>query len=147
MAATVLCVAASAQHLALGERTPKIKTQQWLDGIVPQQTEYTYIEFVRSTTRPCIESFLKIKEHITDRNIPLGVIFIVCDEPSQADPRLRECLGGNVGALIDDTGRIFNDFGVRYVPYGVVVDRKRKALWFGNPLTVDDDFFKKLTHR
>jgi len=147
LAAAFFCTAASAQHLALGERIPKIKTQKWLDDIVPQQTEYTYIEFVRSTTAPCIASFLKIKEYVTDRDIPFGVVFVVCDEPSQTDPRLRECLGGNVGALIDDTGRIFKDFGVRYVPFGVVIDRKRRAVWFGNPITVDDDFFSKLTER
>ncbi len=143
--AVVLGTPLSAQNIALNERIPKIKTANWLDGIVPQQGEYTYIEFVRSNTVPCIESFLKIKRYIADNDTPIQVIFVTREDPSHIDSHLRECLGGRIGALIDDTGRIFQDFGVRYVPFGVIVNRKRKAVWFGNPITVDDDFFKKLT--
>ena len=30
-------------------------------------------------------------------------------------------------------------------PFGVLMDSKRRVLWFGNPITTDNDFFRKIT--
>ncbi len=148
--ATVLMVTAfglqaQAQRVALGEKVPKIKIHAWLDNAVPKKAQYTYIEFVHSTTVPCIESFMKIREY-SDRLGPrLGVVFITGEEPQNINVMLRDCIGEYVGTALDPTGEIFGAFGVTYVPFGVVVDSKGKALWFGNPITIEDDFFDKLT--
>lgn len=145
MCALAAAAEASAQRIATGERTPKIKTRHWLDGIVPDESEYTYIEFIRSSSLPCIESCRKIKRHADTSQRPLRVVFITREEPETVDRRIRECLGGHVGTIIDDTGRIFEDFGVQYVPFGIIIDRKRRAVWFGNPLTTDNALFRKIT--
>lgn len=134
-----------AQRIATRERTPKIKTRHWLDDIVPQQAEYTYIEFIRSTSLPCIESCRKIKHYTDTADNPFRVVLITHEAPDLIDRRIRECLGGYVGLLIDDSGRLFDDFGVRYVPFGIILDKKRRAVWFGNPLTTDNGLFRRIT--
>lgn len=139
--------AAEAQNIATRERAPKIKPRyhRWLDDAAPRQTEYTYIEFVHSTSEPCIESCRKIRRYIDGTDRPFRVIFITCEKPAHIDSRLHECAGEYVGTIVDEEGRIFDDFGVRYVPFGVLMDSKRRVLWFGNPITTDNDFFRKIT--
>ena len=39
--------------------------------------------------------------------------------------------------VVMDADEIFNKFGIDYAPYGVILDHKRKALWQGNPQTLD----------
>lgn len=136
---------ARAQRVALDERVPKIKIHSWLDNAVPRKSQYTYIEFVHSTTLPCIESFLKIRERAERFGPNLGVMFITAEKPENINSLLRECSGEYIGTALDTNGDIFAAFGVTYVPFGVVVDSRGKALWFGNPLTIEDDFFDKLT--
>ena len=133
-----LCCDTYAQRIANRERIPKIKALHWLDDIVPAETEFTYIEFVHSRSTPCLESAIKIKRHIDNTDRPFRVIFITSERPDRIDTRLRECSGGYIGTLLDPSGHLFRDFAVRYIPFGVIIDSKRRAVWFGNPLTTDN---------
>ena len=141
-----VCCTSVAQQLATGERAPKIRNRHrhWVDGREPQKTEYTYIEFVHSRSVPCLESVLKITKHIDRTDRPFRVVLVTREDDDMVDHRLRDCTGDYVGVLSDPSGRIFGDFGVSYVPFGVIVNKRRKAVWFGNPLTAESDFFEKI---
>lgn len=144
----LLHAAATAQNIATGERAPKLKkVHRWLDNIQPRQTDYTYIEFVRSTSAPCLESCLRIKDFLDHTERPFRAVFVSCEPAEHVDFRLRDCSGEYIGTILDTEGEIFDAYGVRYVPFGVIIDKRRRVLWFGNPLTAENDFVKKITER
>ncbi|MBE6210998.1 MAG: hypothetical protein E7130_05160 [Rikenellaceae bacterium] len=148
--ATILCILLSvtgrtmAQRVALEEQIPKIKTDLWLDDKEPAKARFTYIEFVHSKTVPCIRTFLKIQDDHARFGEDLRAIIITKEDPEQISSALRECVTDYVNVAFDPEGEIFRSFGVRYVPFGIIIDHKRKALWFGNPITVSEDFFSKI---
>ncbi len=149
--ATILCVLLSvadrvvAQHVALKERIPKIKTDLWLDDREPKKAQYTYIEFVHSKTSSCIRTFRQIQEDKAYFGENMRAIIITKESPEQISSALRECVNEYIHVAFDAEGDVFNLFGVKYVPFGIIIDHRRKALWFGNPATVNEDFFSKIT--
>ena len=40
---------------------------------------------------------------------------------------------GNLTVAFDDSGRSFAAYDVQYLPFGVLVSAKGRALWMGNP--------------
>ncbi len=135
---------ASAQRVAFGERIPKIKCDRWLDDKEPQKSQYTYIEFVHSKTIPCLLTFLKIKDDNVYFGDKLSAVIITKESPEQISATLRECATDYINVAFDTDGEIFRNFGVRYVPFGILIDHRRRALWFGNPATLNEDFFNKI---
>lgn len=133
-----------AQRVALEERIPKIKTKLWLDGKMPSKARYTYIEFVHSKTVPCIRTFLNIQQQHARFGEDIRAIIVTKENPAQISQALRESVTEYVNVAFDTKGEIFREFRVQYVPFGIVIDHRRRALWFGNPITVNDDFFKKI---
>ena len=134
-------LAVQAQHIAYNERTPRInlKKCRWLDDIVPAEGEYVYIGFIYSRSNSCLEFCYRIKKRLEESNSPLRVILVTREPERMVDSHLRPCLGGRIGTIIDEDGEIFRDFGIRYVPFGVLIDSRRRAVWFGNPLTAEKD--------
>ena len=145
--ALLLCsaVSASAQRVALGERIPKIKAERWLDDKSPEKSKYTYVEFVHSRTVPCLQTFLQIQSDNAYFGDNLRAIIITKESPEQISAELRKCVTEYVNVAFDVEGEIFRDFGVHYVPFGIIIDHRRKALWFGNPITLKEDFLDKIT--
>lgn len=143
--------ASYAQRIAYGERTPRIDFDKfrWYDDIRPAPPDsagFVYIGFIYSRSTNCLESCFGLRRSIDERHRPLQVILITREPAEMVDPRIRECLGNHIGLLLDEDGEIFRSFGVRYVPFGVVVDDwQHRAMWFGNPLTAEHDIFKYLT--
>ena len=43
----------------------------------------------------------------------------------------------------DTGGRIFSAFNVQYVPFGVLVDSRNRALWMGNSLQLTPEIIEK----
>ena len=135
---------ASAQRVALAERIPKVKCDHWLDDKQPEKSQYTYIEFVHSKTVPCLRTFLKIQDDHNFFSDKLRAIIITRESPEQISETLRECVTDYVNVAFDVDGEIFRNFRVRYVPFGILIDHRRRALWFGNPATLNEDFFSKI---
>ena len=145
--ALMFAAPAGAQRIAYRERTPRLKITRWLGDAEPAQAPYTYIEFIRSSSTPCVESCRKIKRYIDNTDRPMRVIFITQEQPGSVDRRIKDCMGPYIGIAIDESGRLFNEFNIQYVPFGVIVDSRRRAVWFGNPLTTDNAFLRKITEQ
>lgn len=137
-------LSASAQSVALNERIPKIKTDKWLNGKAPEKAKFTFIEFAYSKTIPCIQTFLNIIEGKSHFTKDLRAIIITKESPEQIGAELRKCAGEYVNVAFDPEGEIFRTFGVRYVPFGIIIDHRRRVLWFGNPTTLNHDFSSKI---
>ena len=46
---------------------------------------------------------------------------------------VRPYAEGNLTVAFDDSGRSFAAYDVQYLPFGVLVSAKGRALWMGNP--------------
>lgn len=139
----------TAQRIAYDERTPRInpKKCKWLDDRIPMESDFVYIGFIYSRSHTCLEFCYGIGQQLERMEHPPQVILVTREPADMIDSHLRECIGERVGTIIDESGRIFRAFGVRYVPFGVLVDGRRRALWFGNPLTGDRDLFRNMPRK
>ncbi len=132
-----------AQTIALGERTPRVKNAKWLNGNIPQKSDFTYIEFIHSASAPCRTSAERIHKIISEFN-NIAFVLISHQDASVIENWVTEHINAKSGVIVDDE-RIRTSFGVNYAPYGVILDHKRRALWFGNPQLLDRKTIEKLT--
>ena len=133
---------AEAQTIALGEHTPRFKKAKWLNGNIPQKCDFTYIEFIHSASAPCQQSAKRIYNIINEFE-SCAFILISHQSATEIDSWVTAYISPRSGVIIDDD-RIRNSFGVNYAPYAVILDHKRRALWFGNPQLLDKQTIEKL---
>ena len=126
---------AAAQTIALGERTPRVKNAKWLNGNIPQKCDFTYIEFIHSASETCRLSAEHISKIIKEFD-NISFVLISHQKLTDIDAWVLNFVGERSGVIIEDSS-IRQSFGVNYAPYGVVLDHKRRALWFGNPRLLD----------
>ena len=120
-----------AQNVATQERVPKLKLSSWLNGHIPVESDYTYLGFIHSASVPCIAS----TSHIVSAAKQVGMsVIIITKEPQQSLSNWlykltdEPCVG-----VHHSSSAIFANYGVEYAPFGVIISKKRRALWFGNP--------------
>ena len=123
------------QTIALGERTPRVKQAKWLDGKVPPKNKFTYIEFIHSASQPCRLSAERIFKIVNEFD-NISFVLISHQKLTEIDAWVLNFVGERSGVIIEDSS-IRQSFGVNYAPYAVVLDHKRRALWFGNPRLLD----------
>lgn len=134
---------AEAQTIALGERTPRVRKVKWLNGNIPQKCNFTYIEFIHSASTPCRASAERIHNIINEFD-NIAFVLISHQSASEIDHWVTEHIDTRAGVVIEDD-HIRTSFGVNYAPYAVILDRKNRALWFGNPQRLDRTMIEKLT--
>ena len=134
-----------AQTIALGEKTPRIKKVKWLNGNTPQKSDFLYIEFIHSASLPCKESAERIYK-IVEEQPNMAFVLVSHQSASEIDNWVTHYLTPRSGVVIDDT-QIRTSFGVNYAPYAVILDHKRRALWFGNPQLLNRKMIEKIVER
>jgi hypothetical protein len=134
-----------AQTIALGERTPRVKQAKWLDGKVPPKNEFTYIEFIHSASTSCRKSTEQIYKTISNFD-NISFVLISHQKLADIDSWVLDYVGSKSGVIIEDSA-IRTSFGVNYAPYAVILDHKRRALWFGNPQLLDKTTIEKIVKK
>ena len=134
-----------AQTIALGERTPRIKHCKWLNGNVPEQCDFVYIEFIHSASTSCRNTAERLHNVVNEIG-NIAFVLISHQSASEIDDWVVQHIDKRSGVIVDDTS-IRHTFGVNYAPYSIIIDQKRRALWFGNPQLLDKKAIEKLTHK
>ncbi|MBQ5753647.1 MAG: hypothetical protein IIV91_05535 [Alistipes sp.] len=126
-----------AQNLAIGERTPKIKVKNRMEGAVAQPAEFSYLGFVHSASVPCTES-LAMLANVAEQTGAFNLIIFTKERASaQTATSLRRYAEGGRSEVHTSAEEAFTRFGVNYAPFGVIVDKKQRVLWFGDPQSLD----------
>ncbi len=128
------CTALRAQNIALGQRTPELRVGEWLEGRQPAAAPLTYIEFFHSSSPRCAEALDRLAGLQAELGNRLRVVVLTREAADKAAPLLAPRLSPRFGVGLDPQGKLFAAFGVNYVPFGVLVDAKGRALWMGNTL-------------
>ncbi len=136
---------AKAQKIAIAERTPALEVSSWLREYTPAQHDYSCIVFIHSASMPCIESLNKIQELTKDVTDRLQVTVITKERREDAvGIVLTRLVESGCGVAFDNQGATFRSFGIKYTPFCVISDRKRRAVWFGNPQQLTAEQIKEL---
>lgn len=134
--AVLICAFTStAQNVATGERAPRIKGERLLGRRLPKGEKFAYIGFVHSASVPCRESAAKVVEATREiANIPC--IFFTKEGAGAAAEWLLDMADERV-AIQTSASNAYKRYEIRYAPFGVIIDHKRRVLWFGNPTMLD----------
>ena len=135
---------AAAQNIALGERVPELKASAWLDDRQPEPARMTYVEFFQSSNPACIASLKRLTELTGKLGTKLRVIIVTKEEPEKIAPLIRPYLSKQVTAALN-AEKGFSAFGVTYVPFGVLIDAKNRALWMGNSMQINEKLIEQST--
>ncbi len=65
------------------------------------------------------------------------------ENEEKISPLLSPFLSRHISVALDTGGRIFSAFNVQYVPFGVLVDSRNRALWMGNSLQLTPEIIEK----
>lgn len=140
---TLIATTAAAQTVALGEKIPDLKSAIWLDDRQPADALLTYIEFFQPSS-PASRAVLNDLQALSRKLGPkLHIVVIFQNDDDETLALLRSLVSDTMSAGLDSSGRIFNAFGIRYAPSGVLVDSRRRALWMGNSRQVDERLIRK----
>ena len=131
----------SAQSVATGERLKRIK------GIKTEVADngYLYIGFIHSASEPCRLSTAICRTSFAARG-DIKSLFFTREKSENCSPWLKQLIS-NGEQVVVEASEVFSRFGIDYAPFGVIIDHKRKVLWFGNPDTLNEDFFSKIKYK
>lgn len=141
----ISCLATvKAQNIAIGARVPDLKVSSWLKNRQPTTAPLTYIEFFHPSNKSGIHSIEQLIKSANKLDTKLQIIIIAKDSDKKTIAILTPYVSDNVVVGIDASGKTFSSFGVDYVPFGVIIDSKERALWMGNSLQITPEFISQI---
>ena len=135
---------AEAQNIILGEKVPDSKIRSWLMDLQPDAADYTCILFHNSKSPQCKKHLPKIKQMVNDYGSKLNLIIVTKEDYSKAGVSLTEHLDDRIGVAFDDGGRTFIAYGVKFIPFCVIYDKKGYALWCGHAGSFTKEIFDRI---
>lgn len=125
-----------AQKGEVGERAPRIDGVEWISDAPEEIDGITMVLFFHSANKECrehIESYNTLAyEFRDDMNL-----IVLTREPAEQVASLLMHDYQFFYVATDEQGHLFEDFGVRHVPYAVIINRKGRIEWAGNPYYID----------
>ena len=135
---------ASAQNVIIGEKLPDLSLRKWLMDLPPERSEYTCYLFYHSESALCAKSLNAIKPLVKKANTQLNLIIVTKEEYKDAGVTLTEHLDDNIYVAFDLQGRAFRCIGVDFIPFCIICDSKRRAMWCGNAFTLSQSVLDKI---
>ncbi|MBQ9138085.1 MAG: hypothetical protein IJX65_05565 [Alistipes sp.] len=133
-----LSLSATAQRVATGERLPRIKVVREL----LQESQLLYIGFVHSASEPCRQSTAQIRALLAGR-ADISSLYLTREADDWCEMWLLQMAteGENVET---EASAIFQKLDVDYAPFGVIIDHKRRVVWFGNPRVLNSNNLEQI---
>lgn len=135
---------AAAQSLRIEERAPKIRKTafHWFGDRRPERAELLVVEFFDAAhTR--IDTELSHLDELTYGQAPHEIQWVVVTrQPSERlSERLAYYLKRNPNlAVLCEGGELFRSYKVQYLPFCLILDRRRRTVWMGDALDLDRKF-------
>lgn len=127
-----------AQKLMIGERAPDVKVGEWIDGRSPSEGKSIFVTFFNSSNPQSVKSLSTINSLITKYGNKINFV-VISNEPKDKVVANIKNTGGNFYIGIDESGKIFNAFDIRFVPFSVFIDSRGRVAWMGNVSTLSED--------
>lgn len=127
-----LATGANGQNIVLGEVAPDLKIKQWLMDMQPDAADLTCVLFYHSESPQCRKSISRVKEFAAQFDGNMNVVILTKERYDKAGVSLTEHLGDHTAVAFDDEGRTFRAYGVKFIPFCVIYNSKRMAVWCGH---------------
>lgn len=131
-------LSAQAQNAALGDRVPEIRSETWLGSIRPATAPTTVIAFFTVSSPACVKSLEQLHALTEQSGDRLRVIIITRDDEAKTALVVSPYLSPHFTVAFDTDGKIFKNFGVNYVPFGLLTDSRNRIVWQGNSLQLNE---------
>lgn len=136
--------ATNAQNIILGEKVPDSRFRSWLMDLQPDVADYTCLLFYHSKSPRCQKCLPQIDKMVEKYGSKLNLIIVTKEDYGKAGVTLTEYLDDRVGVAFDDGGRTFAAYGVRFIPFCVIYDKKGNAAWCGHASTFSEKIFDRI---
>ena len=138
------CANATAQNIIIGEKVPEMRIKQWLMDLQPESADFTCIVFHHSESPLCRQCLSKVKQLVKNFEQSINVVVVTKEAYNKAGTTLTEQLTGRTCVAFDDNGRTFRYFGVKFIPFCVITNHKRRALWCGNGNSLNETILQEI---
>ena len=138
-----LPLCASAQSIIIGDKTPEMSVRKWLMDSQPSDAEYRCLLFYHSKSELCKQNLKIIKGLIGKYDGRINLSIITKEDYREAGVSLTEHLKEYIGVAFDDNGKTFRDFGVKFIPYCIICNKKR-IVWCGNAALLNEQRLEKI---
>lgn len=132
-----------AQRAEVGAKAPRISGVEWISDAPEEIDGIKMVLFFHSANKECreqIESYNAMAYQFRD---DMSVI-VITREPAEQVASLLMHDYQFFYVATDEDGDLFEDFSVRHVPYAVIINRKGRIEWAGNPCHIDNSTIKNI---
>lgn len=133
---------ASAQTIIIGEKTPDLKVAQWLNSNQVRSNTPTLLEFFVSQSAPSQKRLPVLDALAKQYGGKLNIVIISKESQSKIAP-LIDGKNYSFAIAIDDEGKTFSNYGVQFVPFGILTDAKGRVVWSGNSSQLTNDIIQR----
>ncbi len=135
---------AAAQSLRIEERVPKIRKSafHWFGDRRPERAGLLVVEFF-DAAHAQIDTELAHLDELTYGLAPHQIQWVVVTRqtPERLSERLAYYLKRNPNlAVLCEGGELFRSYKVQYLPFCLILDRRRHTVWMGDALDLDRRF-------
>lgn len=130
--AALFCLPAlRAQNLVIGARVADLKVSEYVVGQQPDDNRPVLVEFFFSASEPSRKR-ISVLDDLARRQAGKVSVVLLSREGADKIVPLFEGTNYAFAVALDDEGKTFDAYGVKFVPFSVLFDAKGRVLWFGN---------------
>lgn len=139
--AAVVCLSvilpAGAQKLIIGSRLPDFKGTTWLSA-EPQSKRPMLIEFYNPQNATSNKFFVKLGEIKSKYGDMVQIVVLTTQHGPDID-KIVTSHGTDYSVGYDSTGKVYQNFNVRYLPFTIVANSAGEMFWQGNLGNISTD--------
>ena len=130
--AALFCLPAlRAQNLVIGARVADLKVSEYVVGQQPDDNRPVLVEFFFSASEPSRKR-IPVLDDLARRQAGKVSVVLLSREGADKIVPLFEGTNYAFAVALDDEGKTFDAYGVKFVPFSVLLDAKGRVWWFGN---------------
>ena len=143
---TLLAVVSSAlacygQNMAIGTKVPALTPAEWYGAPLGVQSGPILVEFFHTSNRDAEARADELTRLARKYDGKMKVV-VVTSQPREIVEEIVDTESGYFVA-IDTARKVHSAYGVKYVPYSVIVDSKGRLAWLGNSKTLTDKMIEE----
>ncbi len=138
---STLAFAVQAQRLVIGEKAPEVRIAEWV-GPKAADGKARLIDFFHSSNAQSVGNLEKLNTLAGTYGSKLNIIVVSQESMEKFQPFVS---GKDYAffAGLDEGGKTFAAYGVRFVPFAALIDAKGRLVWTGNVANLTDEILQK----
>lgn len=138
-------------QIKVGEKATDLNITNWIENVPANKSlkgKFLVVDFWATWCAPCLEGIPHMNElAITNKNNPDLVFLAMTDEKESKVRLLLPKVPFSSVVVSDITGKTFDDFGIRTIPYCVLIDDKMEVKWAGEAGLLTNEIIQQFVQR